>query len=214
MLPRSPFVDVISENNVRREIKDKTTAARIRQKKDPESSIKQFCGFTHSALIGEEDSFIKLFFLPTPKNTLRALLFYAQRYLFGKKVAFIFQGSPRVPSKWRKRDTIFLLSYRPKKINLMFMSNTTFVNLWVCVACPHTQQDKQYLGAAFPNFNPSLQMHHQFRYPQINKIFLISFFLYVSNSKQFAHFLFLPSFLAHFSKERIPMNSKQCHFRK
>lgn len=54
----------------------------------------------------------------------------------------------------------------------------------------------------------SLQMHRQYRCPQINNIFLMILFFSVSISVNLFAFVHLPSFLAPISKERILMNSK------
>lgn len=69
-----------------------------RSKKDPESSIKQFCGFMHSALVGDEDNFIKVFFFLLQKIPY-APCYFKQKVAIWQKAAFVFQGSPPVPSE-------------------------------------------------------------------------------------------------------------------
>lgn len=60
----------------------------------------------------------------------------------------------------------------------------------------------------------SPQMHKQYRCPQINNIFLIILFFFVSISVNFFAFVHLPSLPARISKERIVMNPKKSNFKK
>lgn len=159
-----------------------------RSKKDPESSIKQFCGFMHSALVGDEDNFIKVFFFLLQKIPY-APCYFMHKGIYLAKSGLRFSRLPTCTFRVRKTWHNF-----PTFVKAIKNKSHVYVkhSIWVrhCGLIPFIHNETTNTWVHLFQILINLWKCHQFRYPQINTIFLISFLLHVSTSKNFAVFLF------------------------